>query len=71
MSKPLSTLPNPVESDANLTSALAQICARAEVRLASDSTGLGSVERGLDMGNSFGSGSEFQRTKSPLYTLKA
>ena len=27
MSKPLSTLPNPVESDANLTSALAQICA--------------------------------------------
>ena len=30
MSKPLSTLPNPVESDANLTSALAQIGAEVE-----------------------------------------
>ncbi len=30
MSKPLSTLPNPVESDANLTSALAQIGAEVD-----------------------------------------
>ena len=30
MSKPLSTLPNPVASDANLTSALAQIGAEVD-----------------------------------------